>query len=156
MCILIPCLRLSTCSAVCRGAGGQRRGLGTRAHAGDARTLRSVLQGERKEKKKVRNAHRNERSQGRSLLRGHGTFSTSNVGGWRLAVVGGWRLVVPGGRPQGLLLTKKKTGLVRTALRTRSPPLSRKGVTGLVTAVVLRRRSRRSPPGANTTRTLRL
>ena len=47
-------------------------------------------------KKDLRNANRNEHSRGRSLLPGHGTFSTSKVGGWRLAVIGGWwRLVVP-------------------------------------------------------------
>ena len=38
-------------------------------------------------------ALRNERSRGRSLLPGHGTFSTSKVGGWQLVAVGGWRLV---------------------------------------------------------------
>ena len=43
------------------------------------------------------NANRNERSWGRSLLHGHGTFSTSKVDGWRLAVGGGWRLAVGGG-----------------------------------------------------------
>ena len=45
----------------------------------------------------LRNANRKERSQGRSLLDGHGTFSTSKVGSWRLAAVGGWRLVGLGG-----------------------------------------------------------
>ena len=40
-------------------------------------------------------------SRGRSLLPGHGTLSTSRVGGWRLAAVGGWRLVVPGGGSYG-------------------------------------------------------
>ena len=46
-----------------------------------------------KKKKRVRNANRNERSRGRSLLTGHGTFSTSKVGGWRLVAVGGpWGL----------------------------------------------------------------
>ena len=36
---------------------------------------------------------------GRSLLPGHGTFSTSKVGGWwrLVAVGGGWRLVAVGG-----------------------------------------------------------
>ena len=66
--------------------------------------------------RRVRTANRNERSRGRSLLHGHGTFSTSKAGGWRLAVggcwrlavggwrllaVGGWRLVVPGAVLQG-------------------------------------------------------
>ena len=53
----------------------------------DSRTprARAVLKGT---KKRVRNANRNERSQGHSLLHGHGTLSTSSVGGWRL-VVGG-------------------------------------------------------------------
>ena len=46
--------------------------------------------------KGLRNANINKRSRGCSLLPGQGTFSTSKVGGWRLAV-GGWRLVVPGG-----------------------------------------------------------
>ena len=48
-------------------------------------------------KKDLRNANRNERSQGHSLLPGHGTFSTSKIGGWRLVAVGGWRLAVGGG-----------------------------------------------------------
>ena len=46
-------------------------------------------------------------SRGRSLLHGHGTFSTSKVGGWRLAVGGGWRRLAVGG-PWGLSLTTKK------------------------------------------------
>ena len=58
------------------------------------------------EEEDLRNANRNERSRGRSLLHGHGTFSAFwqnygirlAVGGWRLAV-GGWRLVVPGACP---------------------------------------------------------
>ena len=62
------------------------------------------LRGEKK--KRVRNANSPERSQGRSLLHVHGTFSTSKVGDWRLAVGGGWRLAVvggwrPGGQPLG-------------------------------------------------------
>ena len=40
------------------------------------------------------------RSRGRSLPHGPGTFSTSKVGGWRLAV-GGWRLAVGGWRLAG-------------------------------------------------------
>ena len=51
----------------------------------------------RGKKKDLRNANRNERSRGRSLLPGHGTFSNSKVGGWRLAVGGGWRRLVVGG-----------------------------------------------------------
>ena len=48
-------------------------------------------------KKDLRNANRNERSHGRSLLHGHGNFSTSKIGGWRLvAVDGGWWLAVAG------------------------------------------------------------
>ena len=45
-----------------------------------------------KGKKRVHNTNRNERSRGRSLLHGHGTFSTSKAGSWWLAVVavGGW------------------------------------------------------------------
>ena len=49
-----------------------------------------------------------------TLLHGDGTFSTSNVGGWRLAVGGWWRLAVGGagwrlavGGPWGLSLTKE-------------------------------------------------
>ena len=38
----------------------------------------------------IRNTNMNERSRGRHLLHGHGTFSTSKVGGWRLVAVGGW------------------------------------------------------------------
>ena len=57
-------------------------------------------------------ANTTERSWARSLLPGPRTFSTSKVGGWRLAVGGGWRLAVGG--PWGLSLTKKK--LFRTAL----------------------------------------
>ena len=64
---------------------GLRDGRGTRVHEGG------------KKRKKVRNANRNERSQGRSLLRGHGTFSTSKVGGWRQLKAGGWWLVASGG-----------------------------------------------------------
>ena len=88
---------------------------------------RAVLKGRGGE---LRNANRNERSRGRSLLHGHGTFSTSKVGGWRLtAVGGGWRLavgdgwrlaavgagrlVVPGGCSEGLSLTKKKIWLLK-------------------------------------------
>ena len=57
-----------------------------------------------------RNANINERSRGRCLLHGHGTFSTSKVavggscrlavgggGGWQLAVGNWWRLAVDGG-----------------------------------------------------------
>ena len=51
-----------------------------------------------KQKKNIRNANRNERSRGRSLPPGHGTFSTSKVGGWwRLAAVGGWWGLAVGG-----------------------------------------------------------
>ena len=66
---------------------------------------RAVLAGGKK-KKRARTANRNERSRGRSLLRGHGTYSTSKVGGWRrlavggvwrLAAVGGWRFAIGGG-----------------------------------------------------------
>mmetsp|Transcript_65444 Transcript_65444/g.108882 ORF Transcript_65444/g.108882 Transcript_65444/m.108882 type:complete len:220 (-) Transcript_65444:1613-2272(-) len=67
---------------------------------------RAVL-GEGKKKKRVCSANRNERSRGRSLLRGHGTFSTSKVGGWRLAVGGGWWRLAFGGC-WGLSLIKKK------------------------------------------------
>ena len=44
----------------------------------------------------VRNANRNERSRGRSLLHGHGAFSTSELGGWRLVAVCGWRQLAAG------------------------------------------------------------
>ena len=65
--------------------------------------LKRVL--EEKHKKSLRKTNINERLQGRSLLAGHGTFFSSKVGGWRLAVdggwrrlaaIGGWRLVVDG------------------------------------------------------------
>ena len=75
-------------------------------------------------KKRLRNANINERSRGRCLLPGHGTFCTSKVGAWRLAVVGGgrgWRLVVgggwrlavggPWGRSSRAGLSKKKNNL---------------------------------------------
>ena len=53
--------------------------------------------GSLREKKTLRNANINERSQARSLLPGHGTFSISKVGLWRLAAVGGgWRRLVVG------------------------------------------------------------
>ena len=45
----------------------------------------------KKKKTRLRNANRNVRSRGCSLLHGHRTFSTSKVGGWRLVAVGGWR-----------------------------------------------------------------
>ena len=57
--------------------------------------LRAVLNG-RGKKKRARNANRKKNLQGRSLLQGHGTLSTSKVGGWRLAVGDWWRLVVGG------------------------------------------------------------
>ena len=67
----------------------------------------------------LRNVDKNERSRGRPLLPGHGSFSTSKVGGWRLAAVGAWRLVLGGGWqlavggwrlvvPEGCPLPKKK------------------------------------------------
>ena len=67
---------------------------------------RGVLKGEKKER--VRNANRNERSQGRSLLHGQEMGKTQNRrnsieqllavgGGWRLVAVGGWQLVAVGG-----------------------------------------------------------
>ena len=90
----------------------------------------------------LRDADRNERTRGRSLLRGHGTFSTSGVrcwrlvagggrrlmavdGGWSLAVVGCWWLAVGGGWRRlavgdwwslGAVLNKKKSGFLRAAL----------------------------------------
>ena len=51
----------------------------------------------KQKKKDLRNANQNERLRRRSLLHGHGTFSTSKVGGWRLAVGGSWRRLVVGG-----------------------------------------------------------
>ena len=48
----------------------------------------------RKERKDLRDANRNEHLRGCSLLHGHGTFSTSKVGAWRLMVGGDWRLAV--------------------------------------------------------------
>ena len=67
------------------GDGRQARiSRGTRPHL----LNRAVLKGGGKGKD-LRNANRNERSRARSLLHGHGTFSTSKVGGWqRLAVRG--------------------------------------------------------------------
>ena len=44
----------------------------------------------------LRNANRNDRSREHSLLHGHGTFSTSKVGGWQLVVGGRWRVAVGG------------------------------------------------------------
>ena len=52
---------------------------------------RAVRKGKKKD---LRNTNRNEYSWGRSML--HGTFSTSKVGGWWLAVGGGWRLAAVG------------------------------------------------------------
>ena len=46
--------------------------------------------------KSLRNTNINKRSQGRSLLPGCGTFSTSKVGGWQLAIGGWWQLAVGG------------------------------------------------------------
>ena len=57
----------------------------------------AVLEGEKKD---LRNANSSEHSRGRSVLHGHGTFSTSKVGGWRqrLAAVGsGWQRLAVGG-----------------------------------------------------------
>ena len=56
--------------------------------------MRAVLKGGKNGD--LHNANRNEGSWGRSLLHGHGTFSTSKVGGWRLAAVDGWRLAAGG------------------------------------------------------------
>ena len=82
---------------------------------------RAVLQGEKQ--KRIRNANRNKRSRGRSLLHGQDMGKTQDRrpsieqwlavgGGWRLAVGGGWRLAVGG--PWGLslkaVLNKKKWG----------------------------------------------
>ena len=103
-------------------------------------TRRAVLK-----EKSLRNAHRNERSRGRSLLRGQDMGKTQEtvlnnggrlaVGGWRLAVGGWWRLAVGGwwrlavgdwwlvavGGPWGLSSRavpnkNKKLGFLRTAL----------------------------------------
>ena len=45
-----------------------------------------------KKRRRVRNANRNERSRGRSLLHDHmkWTFSTSKLGSWWRLAVGGW------------------------------------------------------------------
>ena len=61
---------------------------------GEAPTSRAVVEGG---KKSLRNASINEHLWGRNLLHGHGTFSTSKVGGWRLVVGGSWQLEVGGG-----------------------------------------------------------
>ena len=89
-----------------------QEGTGARTHLNSARglrahTLRSVSRATsgggggggvslREKKKEGCNANRNERSQGRSVLHGHGTFSTSKVGGWLRLAVGSWRLVAVG------------------------------------------------------------
>ena len=73
----------------------------------------------------VRDAHRNERSRGRSLLRGQDMGNTqhhrNSVKEW-LAVSSGWRLAVGG--PWGLalraVLNKKKSGFSKTGLHWRS------------------------------------
>ena len=104
---------------------------------------RTVLEATKYTKKNVRNANRNERSQGRSLLHGQDRGTTQDhrngieqrlavggwrrlaavggwrrlaaVGGWRrLAAVGGWRRLAAVGGPWGLSL-KKKSGFLRTA-----------------------------------------
>ena len=54
----------------------------------------------------------NERSRGRHLLHSHGTFSTSQAGGWWRLAVGGWRLV----DLRGLSLIKENWGFLTTAL----------------------------------------
>ena len=78
--------------------------------------IADVLRGKnRRKKKRVRNANRNERSRGRLLLRGQDTGETQDHrngieqwlavgGGWRLAVGGGWRLAVGGWRSLGPVL----------------------------------------------------
>ena len=50
-----------------------------------------------KRKKSLCNANMSENSRGRRLLHGHGTFSTSNIGGWRQLAVGGWWWLAVGG-----------------------------------------------------------
>ena len=67
-----------------RSTGGRLSGL-----------IHDNLKGEKKQKD-LRNADRKDRSRGCSLLPCHGTFSTSKVGGWRLAV-GGWLVGFGGG-----------------------------------------------------------
>ena len=67
-----------------------------------AGVLQGYPQGE-KRKTGLCNANRNELSRGRSLLHGHGTFSTSTVGcWWRLAAVRGWWWLAVGGGWQQL------------------------------------------------------
>ena len=62
--------------------------------SGDVSAAGGVL---KENKKNLHNENINERSRGRSLLPGHGTFSTSKVGGWRRLAVGGWRRLAVGG-----------------------------------------------------------
>ena len=77
-------------------------------------------------KKRVRNANRNELSQGRQteyhrsiteqwLMVGGGWWRLAVGGWWRLAV-GGGRLVVPRGCPEGLPLTKKELLMISLSL----------------------------------------
>ena len=56
--------------------------------------------------KGLRNANVNECSRGRCLLHVPGTFSTSQVGSWKLVVGGwgGWRLAVGGGWQLAVIL----------------------------------------------------
>ena len=88
----------------------QRKGLGRGI------LLQGVLKGGRES---GRNANTNERSRGCSPLPGHGTISTSKVGGWRLVAVGrGWQLAVggPWGRSLRAVHNKKNSGFLKTPL----------------------------------------
>ena len=77
------------------GSNGAHSPCTCQAHAGlDFPSPGLSLRGK---KKRVRNAKRNDRSRGRSLLPGHGAIFTSKIGGWWLAVGGGWRLAADGG-----------------------------------------------------------
>ena len=104
--------------AVRRGAGAGRGGTQHLGGGHGSRLAGLSLKGGGGEG--VHNANRNECSRGRSLLHEHGTFCTSEFGGWQQLAVGGWRLAVGGWRSLGAVLKgcplQKKTECLRTAL----------------------------------------
>ena len=75
---------------------GPEAGARAVGHGGGRAGGQRATRGVRKGKKSLRGANMNERSRGRFLLPGHGTFSPSKVGRWRLAVGGGWRRLAVG------------------------------------------------------------
>ena len=89
------------------GSDHAHSGRSTRRHCTERGRRKAVLK-RGKKKKRVRSAHRNERSRGRSVLHGQDMGKTQNHrnsieqylavdGNWRLADGGGWRLAVGGG-----------------------------------------------------------